>query len=550
MAQLLGQQALQPVEVPQQAGVRASPYMGLAKMLQGYMAGSEEKAAREDQRNLVNRVGTEATDWIANYGGIKGTPNTPEQTYKPSEADYREMGMMGKDLQVNPQGMAVEPAQMGVPTRARTQEEQQAYLGQGMRNPLTSAMASALLSKNIENQNFQNILKSAGMGNAPTAPMGGASAAPTGGMQPIGGGITGNINPNILAMSGDPRAIELAKYLSGQNKIKNFDVEIIDKVPTRVGLTESGNKIIIGPVEQALSPDTAARLKQEKEISDRAFNQLSAKDKADLADKAIGRNISAQQLFFDTGIKAGGGSFVNPLAQPTNAPPMRPPVAGAVAPTSAPVAGASVNAPVAGAQGGYTPLSQLSPKALQEIEKARVMETIVPKPLTEAQGNATAFGMRMAESNKLLKNLEDKGVTNTGLIRQTIGATVGVLPLVGDKLQSAVKASMNPLPSVLGGPSSGQQEYDQAKQNFITAVLRKESGAAIGANEFRTEDEKYFPQAGDTAQVLKQKQDARELAIKAMGIQAGPQGARNITGGVPNSNDGVSANNPLGLPGR
>jgi hypothetical protein len=537
MAQLLGQQALQPVEVPQQAGVRASPYMGLAKMLQGYMAGSEEKAAREDQRNLVNRVGTEATDWIANYGGIKGTPNTPEQTYKPSEADYREMGMMGKDLQVNPQGMAVEPAQMGVPTRARTQEEQQAYLGQGMRNPLTSAMASALLSKNIENQNFQNILKSAGMGNAPTAPMGGASAAPTGGMQPIGGGITGNINPNILAMSGDPRAIELAKYLSGQNKIKNFDVEIIDKVPTRIGLTESGNKIIIGPVEQALSPDTAARLKQEKEISDRAFNQLSAKDKADLADKAIGRNISAQQLFFDTGIKVGGGSFVNPLAQPPapttppaqptpNAPRLAP--AGALTPTSAPVVPPVAGAPVAPVAGAYTPLSQLSPKAQQEIEKARIMETVVPKPLTEAQGNATAFGMRMAEANKLLKNLEDKGVTNTGLIRQTIGATVGVLPLVGDKLQSAVKASMNPLPSVLGGPSSGQQEYDQAKQNFITAVLRKESGAAIGANEFKTEDEKYFPQAGDTAQVLKQKQDARELAIKAMGIQAGPQGARNI----------------------
>jgi len=336
---------MQPMQLPQQQGVRASHLAGLAKVLQAYNAGQMEKSALEAQQNLVNRTGTEATDWIANYGGIKGTPNTPEQIYKPGEADYREMGMMGKDLQVNPQGMAVEPAQAGVPTRARTPEEQQAYLGQGMRNPLTSAMASALLSKNIENQNFQNILKSAGMGNAPTAPMGGASAAPTGGMQPIGGGITGNINPNILAMSGDPRAIELAKYLSGQNKIKNFDVEIIDKVPTRVGLTESGNKIILGPVEQALSPDTAARLKQEKEISDRAFNQLSAKDKADLADKAIGRNISAQQLFFDTGIKAGGGTFVNPIAQPPaqpnvapNAPPMRPPVAGALTPTSAPSA--------------------------------------------------------------------------------------------------------------------------------------------------------------------------------------------------------------------
>ena len=216
MAQLLGQQALQPVDVPQQAGVRASPYMGLAKMLQGYMAGSEEKAAREDQRNLVNRVGTEATDWIANYGGIKGTPNTPEQIYTPGSGDYRDMGMMGKDLQVDSQGQAIQPAQAGIPTRARTPEEQQAYLGQGIRNPLTSAMASALLSKNIENQDFQNILRSAGMGNAPSAPnapMGGAPAAPTGGMQPASGGVTGNLNPDVLAMSGNPRAMELAKFI-------------------------------------------------------------------------------------------------------------------------------------------------------------------------------------------------------------------------------------------------------------------------------------------------------------------------------------------------
>ena len=223
MAQLLGQQALQPVEVPQQAGVRASPYMGLAKMLQGYMAGSEEKAAREDQRNLVNRVGTEATDWIANYGGIKGTPNTPEQIYTPGSGDYRDMGMMGKDLQVDSQGQAIQPAQAGIPTRARTPEEQQAYLGQGIRNPLTSAMASALLSKNIENQEFQNILRSAGMGNAPNAPNAPIGGAPTGGA-PNAGGATmvgaptsnapiNNLNPNILAMSANPQAQKLAEFI-------------------------------------------------------------------------------------------------------------------------------------------------------------------------------------------------------------------------------------------------------------------------------------------------------------------------------------------------
>jgi hypothetical protein len=203
---------MQPVEVPQQAGVKFSPYAGLAKMLQGYTSGMMQRKALEQQQGLANRVGTEATDWIANYGGIKGTPNTPEQIYTPGSGDYRD----NPNLMVNPQGQAIQPAQAGIPTRARTPEEQQAYLGQGMRNPLTSAMASALLSKNIENQDFQNILRSAGMGNAPSAPnapMGGAPAAPTGGMQPTSGGVTGNLNPDVLAMSGNPRAMELAKFI-------------------------------------------------------------------------------------------------------------------------------------------------------------------------------------------------------------------------------------------------------------------------------------------------------------------------------------------------
>jgi hypothetical protein len=116
---------------------------------------------------------------------------------------------------------------------------------------------------------------------------------------------------------------------------------------------------------------------------------------------------------------------------------------------------------------------------------------------------------------------------------------------------------MNTLPSFAGGPSEEQQMYQQAKTNFITAVLRKESGAVIGENEFNTEDKKYFPQAGDTAGVLKQKQKARELAIEAMKIQAGPgaksikpSGQSNAPTGAPPALPNASANNPLGLPGR
>jgi hypothetical protein len=109
---------------------------------------------------------------------------------------------------------------------------------------------------------------------------------------------------------------------------------------------------------------------------------------------------------------------------------------------------------------------------------------------------------------------------------------------------------MNVLPGVLGGPSESQQQYQQAKTNFITAVLRKESGAAIGQNEFETEEKKYFPQAGDSKANIAQKQRARELAVEAMKIQAGP-GAKSIGGAAGVSSGNVpSGNDPLGLLGR
>ena len=149
------------------------------------------------------------------------------------------------------------------------------------------------------------------------------------------------------------------------------------------------------------------------------------------------------------------------------------------------------------------------------------------KPLTESQGNATAFGMRMKESNGLLNNLEDKGVTNTGIARSTIGGIVGMTPFVGEKMQQGVQSGMNLLPGALGGPSAEQQQVDAARKNFITAVLRKESGAAISPSEFYTESQKYFPQPGDSDAVIKQKRHARDTAIKAMEIQAGP-GKRQI----------------------
>jgi hypothetical protein len=152
--------------------------------------------------------------------------------------------------------------------------------------------------------------------------------------------------------------------------------------------------------------------------------------------------------------------------------------------------------------------------------------------LTETQSNATAYGMRMKEANAILEDLSKKGVLR--------GANIESVPLVGESLGKV-------LPSVLGGTSGPQQQVGQAKSNFITAVLRKESGAVISDSEFDREDKKYFPQVNDSEKTIKQKENARKIAIDAMMIQAGP-GVKNIRDLQPSV--GNSSTDPLGLMGR
>jgi hypothetical protein len=174
--------------------------------------------------------------------------------------------------------------------------------------------------------------------------------------------------------------------------------------------------------------------------------------------------------------------------------------------------------------------------------------------LTETQSNATAFGLRMKEANSILTALEQSGVKNTGLISGVAGSIVGVVPLIGDKLEGMTGSVFNILPQIMGGLSPEQQQTAQARLNFITANLRKESGATLLPSEFITEERKYFPKPGDDATVIAQKQKARNLALKAMEIQAGP-GAKNIqqyqtgadVGGASGAIPNATPTNPLVL---
>jgi len=128
------------------------------------------------------------------------------------------------------------------------------------------------------------------------------------------------------------------------------------------------------------------------------------------------------------------------------------------------------------------------------------------KPLTDAQSKAALFGSRMEASNKVLAELEKAGTTTSVPGARTgfgVGATLNVLS------------------------SAKQQQLNQAKRDFVNAVLRRESGAVIADSEFSNAEQQYFPQVGDSDAVIKQKANNRAIAIR--GVQAEvPKGQRGV----------------------
>lgn len=69
--------------------------------------------------------------------------------------------------------------------------------------------------------------------------------------------------------------------------------------------------------------------------------------------------------------------------------------------------------------------------------------------------------------------------------------------------------------------SDNQKILEARKKDFITAILRKESGASIAPSEFANEEKKYFAQPWDSQAVIVAKQNARNFAIKSLLTGAG-----------------------------
>jgi hypothetical protein len=136
------------------------------------------------------------------------------------------------------------------------------------------------------------------------------------------------------------------------------------------------------------------------------------------------------------------------------------------------------------------------------------------KPLTKSgkatadETNAAGFASRMVYTNTITSKLA------TGAAPKFGEAILGAVPLIGEKIPEVI-------PQTVGGLSPERRQYLQAANNFIRANLRKESGAAIGLDEWKQEFINYFPQYNDDEQTIKNKEIFRNILTQNMINAAG-----------------------------
>lgn len=117
--------------------------------------------------------------------------------------------------------------------------------------------------------------------------------------------------------------------------------------------------------------------------------------------------------------------------------------------------------------------------------------------VTNDQANAALFAGRMKAANEIVNDPKvwQSGTGWGGAMNKTLDA----IPVAGNAMVS-----------------SNYQQYRQAQDDFINAVLRRESGAAISQSEYTHAYKQYFPQPGDGDEVIRQKAANRENAIKGI----------------------------------
>lgn len=125
------------------------------------------------------------------------------------------------------------------------------------------------------------------------------------------------------------------------------------------------------------------------------------------------------------------------------------------------------------------------------------------KPLTEGQAATAGFVYQASNANDAIESMEAAGYRPgyKKVIKEKAGKFLGY-----------DHAFLN----------ETDRLYEQSMMDFITAVLRKKSGATITPEEYKIEERKYVPQPGDSDRVVAQKALSRKREIEALNYGTGP----------------------------
>jgi hypothetical protein len=120
------------------------------------------------------------------------------------------------------------------------------------------------------------------------------------------------------------------------------------------------------------------------------------------------------------------------------------------------------------------------------------------KPLTEAQGKSAAFAAGMKLNNETINSVFKSGYSPRSLTE------FGFMP---ERLKT-----------------DSRKSYEAARDAWIENFLRDRSGAVISPDEYPAAEKQYFPIAGDSEKVVKQKElmriDAMNNTMKKAGQNA------------------------------
>lgn len=135
-------------------------------------------------------------------------------------------------------------------------------------------------------------------------------------------------------------------------------------------------------------------------------------------------------------------------------------------------------------------------------------------PVGGQSGNIQVTGPKYSEDMRKAGGFASRASAADQIIGQTD------VTAAGQNLSSNLAAGI-PIAGNYMVPKEFQQ-FDQAQRDFVNAVLRRESGAAISESEFQNARKQYFPQPGDSKEVVEQKAENRRLAIDSLHASADP----------------------------